>query len=371
MTTAPTEHVLDLKDVSKVYRGRVHALRGIDMRVRAGEAFGLLGPNGAGKSTLVKILMTVIRPTRCEGTMLGAPVGKKVALARVGYLPEHHTFPPYLKGAQVLDFVGALAKFPRKERRARIGMLLDLVGMSQWASTPIGKYSKGMRQRIGVAQALINDPDLVLLDEPTDGVDPVGRREIRMILQRLKEEGKTLFLNSHMLTELEMICDRVSILVQGVVAKQGTIEELTTGKKRYEIELVGEAEKARDAFRAALPNLLEASAEAPLLANEPEGGESSAPPTTSALARRVGYRGHLPTGERLEIDGRTLRIGTADSEVVQPILDALRARGQVIREVRQHRPTLEDLFIEAVTDPTTGKVLLPGASSDKSRKGRA
>jgi ABC-2 type transport system ATP-binding protein len=373
MTAIDQGLVLDLEDVSKTYRGKVQALRNVAMRVHAGEVFGLLGPNGAGKSTLVKILMTVVRPTRCKGTMLGAAIGDKSALARVGYLPEHHSFPSYLTGFQVLDFVGALAKAPRTQRRRRAVELLELVGMKEWADKQVGRYSKGMRQRIGVAQALVNDPDLVLLDEPTDGVDPVGRRDIRLILQQLKAEGKTVFLNSHLLSELEMVCDRVSILVKGEVAKQGTIDELIVGKRRYEIELAAEPEQAREGFQAALPHLLtETVHAAPSPGTDVDGSQAGAgaPLTHSALARRVGYSGSLPTGEHLEIDQRTLRIGTTEPGVIQPILDALRERGQVIREVRQYRPTLEDLFIEAVMDPATGKARLLGGSTRPSKRAK-
>jgi ABC-2 type transport system ATP-binding protein len=349
---------IDLADVAKTYRGKVHALRGISMQVNRGEVFGLLGPNGAGKSTLVKILMTVIRPTRCRGMMLGDPVGTKPTLRRVGYLPEHHRFADYLTGAQILDFYGAMAGVPRRERRARAGELLDLVGMTAWADKRVRGYSKGMRQRIGVAQALINDPDLVLLDEPTDGVDPVGRRDIRNILLHIKERGKTVFLNSHLLSELEMVSDRVAIIVRGVVASQGTIDELTRDRQRYEIELASEAhDQPAAAFHAALPGVFAA----PALNGSTIPSPFAPPALPGVPARRVSAEGRLATGERVELDHAVLRIATTDAARVQPVIDALRARGAVIRAVRPVRPSLEDLFMQAVTDPTTGEVLAPGA----------
>ena len=170
---------IDLRHVAKVYKGKVHALQGIEMHVRRGEVFGLLGPNGAGKSTLVKIMMTVIRPTRAEGTILGSPVGHKPTLRKVGYLPENHRFPRYLTGRQTLEFFAALSDVDRPTRKRRAGELLETVGMKDWADKKVSTYSKGMMQRIGLAQALAADPDLVVLDEPTDGVDPVGRRDIQ------------------------------------------------------------------------------------------------------------------------------------------------------------------------------------------------
>ncbi|MGD0381993.1 MAG: ABC transporter ATP-binding protein, partial [Thermoguttaceae bacterium] len=187
---------VDLRDVAKTFQRRVQALRGIQMQVRFGEIFGLLGPNGAGKSTLVKIMMTVVRPTRAEGTILGRPIGHKPTLARVGYLPEHHRFPPYLTGRQALEFFAALTKVDRRARKRRAGELLEIVGLEKWANVKVGVYSKGMQQRIALAQALVNDPDLVVLDEPTDGLDPVGRRDVRELLVRLRAAGKTIFLNS-------------------------------------------------------------------------------------------------------------------------------------------------------------------------------
>ncbi|MBL8762290.1 MAG: ABC transporter ATP-binding protein [Phycisphaerae bacterium] len=346
MTATPTSAVssspraagwaVDLADVAKTYKGRIHALRGVSMKVGAGEIFGLLGPNGAGKSTLVKILMTVISPSRATGTVLGHPVGHKPTLARVGYLPEHHRFPDYLTGAQVLDFYAGLCGVGRADRRKRRGELLELVGMSRWGATRVRSYSKGMRQRIGIAQALMNDPDLVVLDEPTDGVDPVGRRDIRNILLEVKRRGKAVFLNSHLLSELEMVCDRVAILVQGVVASQGTIGELTEGRQRYEIE-IADPRPPIEVLRAIAPDLAAA--------------------------------GKLPGGEAIEHTPAMLRVATADAARVQPLVDLIRSRGLVLQALRPVRPSLEDLFMQAVTDPSTGHVLDPGAADDK--QGRA
>lgn len=320
MINADTSWAVDLTHVAKVYKGKVHALRGIDMRVRRGEVFGLLGPNGAGKSTLVKILTTVIRPTRAEGTVLGAPVGDKATLRRVGYLPEHHRFPEYLTGGQVLDFYGALADVPRADRRARAAELLDLVGMKDWAKMRVKQYSKGMRQRIGIAQALMNDPDLVILDEPTDGVDPVGRRDIRGMVARLKEKGKTVFLNSHLLSELEMVCDRVAILVQGTVASQGTLTELTSRSQRYEVMVKGES-----------------------------------PPWAASSGLTV-----------RDSDGNcTLAFDGPDEEPVQHLIDRLRGEGRAILAITRVKDSLEDLFMRAVTDQNTGETLKPGARGGK------
>jgi ABC-2 type transport system ATP-binding protein len=298
---------IDLAHVEKIYRGRVYALRGVSMRVHRGEVFGLLGPNGAGKSTLVKIMMTVVRATRCEGSLLGDPVGHKPTLARVGYLPENHRFPRYLTGRQTLDFFGAMSKVPRAVRRKRIDELLERVGMKDWADRKVGVYSKGMMQRVGLAQALMNDPDLVLLDEPTDGVDPMGRRDIRDVIVSMRQRGKTIFINSHMLSELEMICDRVAILVGGLVARQGTITELSALRQRYEVELASPLDGAFESLRRIHPSL--------------------------------------------EVVGNVLRLNTTEAVDVQPLIDLLRQQGATIRRVELVRPSLEELFIEAVGGP--------------------
>jgi ABC-2 type transport system ATP-binding protein len=343
-TGTDSDLALDLSYVSKTYKGRVHALQGIEMRVRRGEIFGLLGPNGAGKSTLVKILLTVIRPSRADGTMLGRPVGHKPTLARLGYLPEHHRFPEYLTGAQVIDFYGALTQTPRAERRKRGAELLELVGMTAWADKKVKGYSKGMRQRVGIAQALVNNPDLVILDEPTDGVDPVGRRDIRNVVMRLRDEGRTVFVNSHLLSELEMVCDRVAIMVQGRVVKQGTIHELTVDRTYYEVSVAGDSPSSSLAFRQLL-NL-----------------EQGSTVETSAI---VPWTRDLAAPVMATLRGGNLHLNTTDPEVVQPLIDALRARSLAIRQVRVVRPSLEDLFMEAVTDPTTGQALPPGAGGQQ------
>ena len=355
---------IDITNASKTYKGKIRALRGVDLRVGRGEVFGLLGPNGAGKSTLVKILMTVIRPSTVSGTLLGKPVTDKSTLARVGYLPEHHRFPDYLKGWQVLDFYGGMAGIPRRIRKQRVDQLLELVGMRDWAKKRIKQYSKGMRQRVGIAQALMNDPDLVLLDEPTDGVDPKGRRDIREICQQLKDEGRTVFINSHLLSELEMVCDRVAIMVQGLVAQQGTIDELTEGQEHYHIELAGDPEKLEAAVRNALPSAGFVKQLPP--PTQPEASPSQQPGRPSNLARVSAARGELTTGEWIEINRDALRIGTADPEAVRPIVKALLDGGHTIKTLSRNRPSLEDLFMAAIENPDTGESVGPGAIRENS-----
>lgn len=349
---------IDIRDAAKTYRGKVRALRGVSMQVGRGEVFGLLGPNGAGKSTLIKILMTIVRPTRCAGTLLGAPIGRKDALAHVGYLPEHLRFPEYLTGAQTLDYLGGLQDVPRATRRSRGAESLELVGLTEWRAKKIGGYSKGMKQRLGVAQALMNDPDLILLDEPTDGVDPVGRRDIRNVMTELRARGKTVFINSHLLGEVEMICDRVAILVQGEVATQGALDELTEGGRRYEIEIAAPREGRFDPV-AALGAVVKPTPPPKSPDAQPSAPAGKPPPRSLCV---------LPGGEPIELSGRVFRIATTDARVVQPLLDALRSEGAVVAGVRLVRPSLEDLFIQAVTDPGTGEADGVGAKPDEPKR---
>ena len=312
MSETTTEHrsdaPIDLRNVTKTYgRGRraVRALRGVDMRVEPGEVFGLLGPNGAGKSTLVKVIMTVIHPGRCEGSVLGRPVGVAGALRRVGYLPEHHRFPPYRTAMQVLHFSGAMFGMPRRERVARGSEILDRVGMADWAKDRVGTFSKGMRQRLGIAQALLHDPEIVLLDEPTDGVDPVGRKDIRQIVEGLRDKGKTVLLNSHLHSELELVCSRVANMVRGEMAAQGTLDDLTRDTRRYRITL-------------------------------------AAPPDESLVSRVRGL------ASAAEFHDATIVLPSDNAEHAQPVLREVLSARSIVVSAGPVRPSLEDLFIQAV-----------------------
>ncbi len=217
-------------------RGEVRALDDVCFEVHPGEIFGLLGPNGAGKTTMVKVLLGSLHPTSGTASINGYDIRTEVARREIGFLPENHRFPSYLTGRQMLLCFGGMAGLSATEIKTKIDPLLKMVGMLDWQNTKLRKYSKGMMQRLGLAQALVNDPDLIFLDEPTDGVDPIGRREIRDILLGLKKQGKTIFLNSHLLSEVESVCDRVGILNKGKLIKIGPIEGLISTKPAYRVE---------------------------------------------------------------------------------------------------------------------------------------
>ncbi len=283
----------------------VTALSDFSLRVGRGEIFGLLGPNGAGKTTFIKLLLSIVFPTGGEAKILGRPVSDIAVKERIGYLPENHRYPPYLKGEQVLDYFGKLSGVPDALRRRRTGELLTLLGMEKWRGVKIKKYSKGMMQRIGIAQALINDPELIFLDEPTDGVDPIARKEIRDLLVRLKEQGKTIFVNSHLLSEVEMISDRVAILHKGKLIREGSVRELTESRQEYLITLA-----------APLPGELR----------------------TDWTARRI----------RFTEENNTLHLSLPALEEVNAVIDALRARGCLIESVLPKKNTLEEMFITLI-----------------------
>jgi len=232
---------VQVSNLSKRFRGGLRrkdvlALSDVSLEVERGEIFGLLGPNGAGKTTLVKILLGSLRPTTGTASINGYDSRNWRARKRAGFLPENHRFPSYLTGQQLLHVYGGMAGMSAGEIRGRSDKLLELVEMTKWRKTKIKKYSKGMMQRLGLAQALLNDPDIVFLDEPTDGVDPVGRRDIRNILLELKGHGKTVFLNSHLLAEVEMVCDRVAVLDKGGLLKTAKTGNLVETKPYYWIE---------------------------------------------------------------------------------------------------------------------------------------
>jgi len=317
------QNVISLECVSKVYGGNTHALREVSLKVGAGEIFGLLGPNGAGKSTLVKVLLTVVKPSVARGEMLGQPIGDKKTLARVGYLPEQHRLAPYLTARQAVEFVAALSGVDRATRKKRAAELLERVGLSKWMDRRVNVFSKGMRQRAGLAAALVNDPQIIFLDEPTDGVDPVGRVEIRDLLIQMRREGRTVFLNSHLLGEAEQVCDRVAILVQGRVVKQGSMADLQKEGSRQELTVRWGA----------------------------------------ASARPLPFRG-MNIAPTVNADGSHQYVfSDLDTAAAQPALDAARAMGGEIISLIPMRQRLEELFMKIVVDPTTGKAPPPGAGS--------
>ncbi len=297
--------VIHTDNLVKMYSGRILALKGVSLNVERGEIFGLLGQNGAGKTTLIKILLGILRATEGSARLLDEPVGRVAVRRRVGYLPEDHRFPEYHTGASLLEFYGALLEMPRSDRLRRIPEVLEMVGVKGRMHSKIRTYSKGMKQRLGIAQALMHDPDVIFLDEPTDGVDPVGRREIRRIMGELKDRGKTIFLNSHLLGEVELICDRVAILDRGQVIRMGGIAELTRQKGTF---VVGLAEGQRFPVEE---------------------------------AAQLGYTAVHNADPHWEVD-------LLDGQTIDPVLKLLAERGLQLRHLLEKRQTLEDLFVQTV-----------------------
>lgn len=216
---------IETENLTKMYDGSV-GCKEICLSVSEGQIFGLLGPNGAGKSTLVKTLVGLVRPTSGTARLLGRPLGNVEVRRKIGFLPENFGYHEWLTGRQLLEFHASLYKMDRWSRKSRIPLVLDVVGLTGSEKKKVRTYSKGMRQRIGMACALLPDPDLLFLDEPTSALDPLGRREVREIMQGLKERGKTIFLNSHLLSEVEMVCDQVAFIKGGSIIDQGSPDEM-------------------------------------------------------------------------------------------------------------------------------------------------
>lgn len=294
---------IEVRELVKDY-GKVQALKGVSIAVPAGEIYGLLGRNGAGKTTLVKVLLSIVRPTGGEARLLEQDVPHAASRERVGYLPEDHRFPEYHTAASALDFYGSLYGMAREARRARIPELLRRLELSGAADRKIRTYSKGMKQRLGLAQAMLHDPQVLFLDEPTDGVDPVGRKQVRDILLELKAAGKTIFLNSHLLSEVERICDRVGILEAGRLVREGTVESLTRAANAYEVKVEGAVEAAWPELVALVPDARQGA---------------------GAIEFTLENPAKLDT-----------------------VIDLLRARGVSVRGVTEKKTSLEDIFIDAV-----------------------
>ena len=306
---------IEVRGLRKDYRaglgGReVKALAGIEFAVRSGELFGLLGPNGAGKTTTVKILLGLTHATAGSASLLGKPVADPESRRRVGYLPEGHRFPGYLTARQTLSIFGRMSGVSSRALSPRIEDLLGRLKLSEWIDVKVKKFSKGMTQRLGLAAALVHEPEVLLLDEPTDGVDPVGRREIRDLLKAEAAKGRAILLNSHLLSEIELTCDRVAVLRNGCVAAMGTIDELTKREEKkdslkvYKLVASGIDDAVLGAFRE-----------------------------TGAGAKRV--NGHV-------------RLLPRDAEHLNALIDAARARGALLTELTPEKSTLEEVFVDLV-----------------------
>lgn len=242
-----TDTVIELIQLTKDYqtgflqKKRVRALDHLCLEVQRGEIFGFLGPNGAGKTTTLKLLMRLIYPTEGTARILGHSIEDVATRSRIGYLPENPYFYDYLSGRELLEYTAALFGIPAKEAATRTSELLEMVGLdSECADRHLRKYSKGMLQRIGIAQALINDPEVIFMDEPMSGLDPIGRREVRDLLLTLRAQGKTVFFSSHILSDVEALCDRAAILSRGRLLRCGTVQELTDAEdSALEVVAVG------------------------------------------------------------------------------------------------------------------------------------
>jgi len=225
VTASLSTPAIELRAVVKTF-GRTTALDGLDLVVGRGELVGLLGPNGAGKTTAIKLLLGLARPTAGSGSVLGSPLGDRATRARIGYLPELFRYQPWLHAREVLDLHAELARIAPPDRRRAVTEALDRVGLADRADDAVGGFSKGMQQRLGLGVALLGDPELILLDEPTSALDPVGRMDVRAIVRAARDRGATVILNSHLLTEVERVCDRVVILHHGRVIASGTLDEV-------------------------------------------------------------------------------------------------------------------------------------------------
>ena len=240
LSMSESETVVAVRGLTKVFkdfwgRSKARAVDGVDFEVRRGEVFGLLGPNGSGKSTTVKMLLGLLYPTRGHVEVFGHSPRHVGTKTRIGYLPEESYLYRYLDSRETLEFFGKLFNLPSKERQNRTEQLLEMVGLAQARTRAVGEFSKGMQRRIGLAQALINDPDLVILDEPTAGLDPIGCREVKDLILALAQRGKTVILSSHLLSDVEDVCDRVVILYGGRVQAMGTLQDLLSERSSIRI----------------------------------------------------------------------------------------------------------------------------------------
>lgn len=294
---------IETEQLRKVFGDNI-AVKGLTLRVSQGEVFGFLGPNGAGKTTSMKMLLGLVAPTSGSASLLGAPIGDRPTLARVGFLPEHFRFQEWLTASEFLQVHGELLGMERQALKARKDELLERVGLSPFRNKLLRTFSKGMLQRIGLAQALMNHPALVFLDEPTSGLDPVGRRLVRDVIHELRQEGTCVFLNSHLLSEIEVTCDRVAFIRHGEVVRILDLASLDGNRSTVTIRAAG-----------------------------------LTPDMVAGMSR---------WGEEIDANGEQLKLTIRNEEHLPEINNYLVAQGARVYAITPERLSLEDIFIETV-----------------------
>ncbi len=302
---------ISIQELTKVYRSPwggkgLKALDSLSLDIRRGETIAIIGPNGSGKTTTLKILLGLIFPTSGGASILGTSISTSMAREKVGYLPEEPYFYDCFNAEELLDYYGRLFGLSRSVRLKRMEELLTLVGLAERRRTPLREYSKGMRQRAGLAQALVNDPEILILDEPTSGLDPEGAYQMRRLIRELRERGKTILLCSHFLAQVEDLCDRVAILDQGRLKACGSLKELIGESRRIQVVAAG--------------------------------GKDDIIPELRRLAKSVEER-----------EGKIVAETDEEDNLMQ-IIDLLRARQGRLLEVLRPRPSLEQLFIQVVSE---------------------
>jgi ABC-2 type transport system ATP-binding protein len=302
---------IETRGLGKSYRGGLRrkpftAVEALDLSVPRGQVFGFLGPNGAGKTTTIMMLLGNVRPSRGKGWVLGQPIGNVDAKRRLGFLPEKFQFHDFLQADEFLDVHGKLYGMPAKRRQQRIGEALELVGLADRRRSRLSQFSKGMQQRIGLAQALLHEPDLVILDEPTSALDPIGRRQVRDIVLHLKARGATVFLNSHLLSEIEMTCDQVAILNRGRLVRHGTLDELLAPASVVDLQV--------------------------------EGGDAGLRTALAAI------------GEARELEPGRWEVRVADARRVPELAEAVVRHAGRLHAMMPQRESLEEFFIRTVSE---------------------
>ena len=323
---SPKIPAIEATGLSKIYsegvgfKKRFQALNDVSFQVNQGEIFGLLGPNGAGKTTFIKILLGIIRKSAGSAELLGLGAGSRAARRLVGYLPEHLRIPPHLTGFSALECYGNLSNVPTAEIRKAQDRVIEMVGLTGRAKDRCRKYSKGMLQKLGLAQALLHNPKLLILDEPTDGLDPRARADVRNIIRNLKNEGVTIFLNSHILQEVEMVCDRVAILNQGALKYCGPVSEIG-----------GFVQKLSGVEGSLITLEIDISGEPTAIHQAMEGEEFS------ILSKS-------------EAGNFSVKVTLADQNALDALIDRIRAKGVSLLRMKRQESSLEDAFLRIVSE---------------------